>query len=101
METSNQRADFVDLLIFIERRVRILTYPLYGDIQDPATSVTGTRLLNRYNSQPSNRGQWSDNFIGAERELEKSLTGLNHKDTMGGQPGEKGPQLGAVATDFG
>lgn len=35
METSNQRAHFVDLVIFIVRRVRILSDPLFGDIQQP------------------------------------------------------------------
>lgn len=45
----------MDLVIFIERRVRILSDPLFGDIQDPSTSVTGTRTYDRFKSQPSNR----------------------------------------------
>lgn len=32
METTNQRARFTDLVMFIERRVRILSVPLFSEI---------------------------------------------------------------------
>lgn len=53
MEATSQRAHFMDLVTFIERHVKILFDPLFGDIQDTSAGVTGTR----FKSQPSNRGR--------------------------------------------
>ncbi len=55
METANQRARLMDLVTFIERRVRILFDPLFGEIQDPTSGVTGIRTSTGFKSQPRNR----------------------------------------------
>lgn len=51
MERSHDRAHINDLVQFIERRVKILSDPLFGDIQDPHIS-SAPRLPSRLNSQP-------------------------------------------------
>ena len=55
MEKSNYRAYFIDLVTFMERRVRILSNPLFGNIQDPSYGVTGTKPLTRFNPQSGNK----------------------------------------------
>lgn len=55
METTNYRACFGDLVTFIERRVSILSDPLFGDIQDPSSSAAGIKTLTRFKSQPRSR----------------------------------------------
>lgn len=55
LEASGQRALFKDLVAFIEKHVRILSDPLFGDILDapsgPSTFKVGTRMK----SQPINK----------------------------------------------
>lgn len=52
MESTGYRAGFNDLVEFIERHVRILSDPLFGDLQDYSSNTTS---LSRPKSQPSNR----------------------------------------------
>ncbi|XP_037620552.1 uncharacterized protein LOC119485230 [Sebastes umbrosus] len=51
MEKSNNRAYFIDLVKFMERHVRILSDPLFGNIQEPTSAVTGTKPLARFKPQ--------------------------------------------------
>lgn len=55
METYKRRACFIDLVTFIERYVRILSDPLFGDIQESSFNITGTRTLTRLKPQPRER----------------------------------------------
>lgn len=55
METCNRRACFIDLVTFIERHVRILSDPLFGDIQESSFGVTGMKTLTRFKQQPKER----------------------------------------------
>ena len=55
MERTQQRAHFTDLVAFVERHVKILSDPLFGDIQDPVFAAAGTKTLTRFKSYPGNR----------------------------------------------
>lgn len=55
MKRTNHRVHFEDLVTFIERRVSILSDPLFGNIQDSPPDVAGTKTLTRFKSQPRNR----------------------------------------------
>ncbi len=50
LERRNRRAVFNDLVTFVERQVKILADPLFGDIQDRSTNKDG--LSSRSKSQP-------------------------------------------------
>lgn len=56
-ETRNQRATFSDIVYFIERQVRILTDPVFGDIQDASPAVS--RSMNRTSLKPRSRPKGS------------------------------------------
>lgn len=51
METTGYRAGFSDMVDSIERHVRILSNPFFGDLQDNSGNTT----LNRSKSQPSGK----------------------------------------------
>lgn len=53
MERTNNRACFTDLVVFIERHVKILSDPIFGDIQDSPSGIT--HALSRSTSQIRNR----------------------------------------------
>lgn len=55
METTKQRAHFNDLVRFIERRLSILSDPLFGDIRDPSPGIANMTTFTRFRSQPRNR----------------------------------------------
>ena len=55
MERTNDRAHIKDLVIFIERHVRILSDPLFGNIQDPGLGAAGPKPLSRFKAQPRER----------------------------------------------
>lgn len=55
MGTTGHRASFSDLVTFIERRVSILSDPLFGDIQDQSTNAAVNKTLTRFKSQPRNK----------------------------------------------
>lgn len=48
LETHKRRALFKDLVLFIERHVKILSDPLFGDIKDAPTEVLPPLLLLRH-----------------------------------------------------
>lgn len=54
MHTSDRRALFKDLVEFIEKHVRILSDPLFGDIRDSAPGTGGAKV-DRLKSQPGSR----------------------------------------------
>lgn len=54
-DTTERRASFVDLVKLIERQVRILSDPLYGDISDLASGITGSKVINRPKLHQGNR----------------------------------------------
>lgn len=54
LETSKHRALFKDLVAFIEKHVRILSDPLFGDIDAPS-GTTFSKAVNRFKPQPGNR----------------------------------------------
>ena len=51
MERYNRRARFKDLVMFIERQVKIVSDPLFGDIQDTHCGSTGFKSINKSKSQ--------------------------------------------------
>src|SRR4029434_226997 len=55
METSNERAHFYDLVVFIERRVKILSDPLFDDLQDQSSNAVVGNNFTKFNSQPRDR----------------------------------------------
>ncbi len=55
LETSEHRALFKDLVAFIEKQVRILSDPLFGDIRDVPSGTTSSKVSNRMKSQPVNK----------------------------------------------
>lgn len=57
MDTTKERACFTNLVMFIERRVTILSDPLFGEIQDPLSGVAGVRTVTTFKSQPRNRAR--------------------------------------------
>ncbi|KAK0144647.1 hypothetical protein N1851_016989 [Merluccius polli] len=54
METTNQPACFIDLVMFIERHVRILSDPLFGEIQE-SSGVAGIKTVSGFKAQPRNK----------------------------------------------
>lgn len=62
MEKTQDRAHILDLVQFIERRVKILPDPLFGDIQDPP-SASMTRPPSKFKSPP--RGSVKGNIVAA------------------------------------
>lgn len=52
LETSKHRARFQDLVAFIERQVKILSDPLFGDIQNVTSAIPVSKVDNRLKSQP-------------------------------------------------
>jgi len=55
MESTNDRANFADLVTFIECRVSILSDPLFFNIQDSPPGVAGMKNVTRSKSQPWNK----------------------------------------------
>ncbi len=55
MERTNDRAHIKDLVMFMERHVRILSDPLFGNIQDPGLGAAGLKPLSRFKAQPRER----------------------------------------------
>lgn len=55
LERYKRRALFNDLVAFIEKHVRILSDPLFGDIRDTPSAATGSKVVSRIKSQPGNR----------------------------------------------
>ena len=51
LERYNRRACFKDLVSFIERQVKIISDPLFGDIQDTTSGSPALRSVNRFKSQ--------------------------------------------------
>ena len=56
METTNpnEPACFIDLVMFIERHVRILSDPLFGEIQE-SSGVAGIKTVSGFKAQPRNK----------------------------------------------
>lgn len=52
LERTHDRAHIFDLVQFIERRVKILSDPLFGDIQDPPSVTPVTKVSARFMTQP-------------------------------------------------
>ncbi|XP_020556881.2 uncharacterized protein LOC110014410 [Oryzias latipes] len=52
MERTNNRAHFIDLVAFIERHVKILSDPLFGNIQDPLSNNSHAKSFIRPKSFP-------------------------------------------------
>ena len=63
MEKTHDRAHIFDLVGFIERRVKILSDPLFGDIQDPPFASSITRPPSTFKSQ--HRGNVRGNIVAA------------------------------------
>lgn len=55
METTSERACFIDLVMFIERCVSILSDSLFGKIQDPVAGVAAGKSVTTLRSQAKNR----------------------------------------------
>lgn len=55
METSKDRAHFMDIVVFIEKHVSILSDPIFGDIEGVSPSTAGVKPFNKFNLQPRNR----------------------------------------------
>lgn len=54
METTNRQARFMNLVMFIEHRVSILSDPLFGEILEPPGGI-GMWTFTGFKSQPRNR----------------------------------------------
>lgn len=50
LERYNRRACFKDLVAFIERQVKIISDPLFGDIQDTASGSPALKSVNKFKS---------------------------------------------------
>ena len=55
LEKTEHRALFKDLVKFLERHVRIISDPLYGDISDLASGMNESKVSNRPKSHQGNR----------------------------------------------
>ncbi|XP_034093136.1 uncharacterized protein LOC117560379 [Gymnodraco acuticeps] len=55
MEASNNRAHFIDLVKFIERHVRVLSDPIFGDIEDSGHKSVAIKSSNMFQPQSKNR----------------------------------------------
>lgn len=87
METCNCQACFIDLVTFIERHVRILSDPLFGDIQESSFGVTGTKTLIRFKSQPKERMK-GNNFATTVANID-SLSGVGSSKSDLGKADKK------------
>ena len=54
METTNQPTCFMDMVMFIERCVRILSDSLFGEIQE-SSGVAGIKTVTGFKAQPRNK----------------------------------------------
>lgn len=55
MEASNNRAHFIDLVKVIERHVRVLSDPIFGDIGDSGHKSVAIKSSNMFQPQSKNR----------------------------------------------
>ncbi len=77
-ETVNQRDTFSDIVNFVERQVKIMTDPVFGNIQDVPTLI-GSKSVNKGKSQSylkSKRSSFATTVTAMER---KSEIGTNRK----------------------
>ena len=65
LERYNRRACFKDLVSFIERQVKIISDPLFGDIQDTTSGSPALRSVNRFKSQSKFSRVRGDSFAKA------------------------------------
>ncbi len=80
-ETVNQRATFSDIVNFVERQVKIMTDPVFGNIQDVPTLI-GSKSVNKGKSQSYLKTKRSS-FATTVRAMErKSEIGTNRKEMV-------------------
>lgn len=80
-ETVNQRATFSDIVNFVERQVKIMTDPVFGNIQDVSTLI-GSKSVNKGKSQSylkTKRSSFATTVTAMERKTE---IGTNRKETV-------------------
>lgn len=65
LEKYNRRACFKDLVSFIERQVKIISDPLFGDIQDRTSGSPASKSVNRFKTQSKFSRVRGDSFATA------------------------------------
>lgn len=86
METTKERACFTNLVMFIERRVSILSDPLFGEIQDPLSGIAGVKTVTTFKSQPRNRVKGN---VVATTVTSMEVTDGSERPTLEPKKGEK------------
>ncbi|KAK0152604.1 hypothetical protein N1851_005873 [Merluccius polli] len=89
MENAHRRAQFVDLVKFIERRVRIISDPLFGDIQDPLPARAGIKSSTRFNAPTVFKSQPRDRVRGNVIATTVTSMDVSKADDQTADPGKE------------
>ncbi|XP_030596228.1 uncharacterized protein LOC115787620 [Archocentrus centrarchus] len=86
METYNQRAHFTDVVVFLEKHVRILSDPIFGDIEAHVPqNIAGSRPSSKFKLQTRTRGterSFATTVTSIDSSEDKSMTSSLQKQSL-------------------